>query len=93
MSVVATELSRPFVSAEMKRIDVAFIALFTMVGLCLTGYEAYEIAMDTPCTEVCLQCSFPTCFLVPLNVDMCRDIWQDDVRKHLETLNASYSTY
>jgi hypothetical protein len=51
--LVATELSRPFVGAEMKNIDMAFIVVVTVVGLVLTGYEAYEIATEDACTEVC----------------------------------------
>ena len=49
---MATELSRPFVGAEMKNFDVAVITFFTTIGLLLTGYEAYEIASQDPCTEV-----------------------------------------
>ena len=49
---MSTELSRPFVGAEMKKLDVAFITFFTVIGLLLTGYEAYEIANQDPCTEV-----------------------------------------
>ena len=58
--MVATELSRPFVSAEMKNIDMAFIVFFTILGLVLTGYEAYEIATEELCTEV-RACDTLTC--------------------------------
>jgi hypothetical protein len=50
--LIATELCRPFVGVEMKNVDVAFIVFVTVLGLVATGYEAYEIAMETPCTEV-----------------------------------------